>query len=100
MPLIGQWTSDPVVLLLLTTATSYGLYGFNADTQRLIAFDMEQVLVEQESFVMREVPQGVTIIDSGFPQDFGRGFLDGGVMGIGALGSSDYRFGYVYSEPQ
>lgn len=87
-----DFTSRPEIYLLLTTLKSYGIYIFNPTTDTLIPFEIpiETPVVFFDVYAASD--REIMIYDAAFPEYFAPGWYIGGVMGIGALGSTG--FGY------
>ncbi len=95
----GGVTTAPLVYILLTTRNCYGMYTFNYDTRDMAPF---HILYRDSTapailFDIHAATDGkITIFDAVFPQHFSPGFFEGGLMGLGAIGSSG--LGYIYLE--
>lgn len=93
----GGTTTAPFVYILMTTRHCYGMYTFNYDTRDMEPFPIlyRDSTAPAILFDIHAATDGkITIFDAVFPQYFNPGFFEGGVMGLGAIGS--YGLGYVY----
>lgn len=91
----GDVTSRPEIYLLLTTLKSYGLYIFNPTTDTLIPYEIPIEVPVVFFDVYEASDREISIYDAAFPEYFAPGWIIGGVMGIGALGSTGFGYPIV-----
>ncbi|MFC1885037.1 hypothetical protein ACFL2O_09725 [Thermodesulfobacteriota bacterium] len=93
----GGLTSEPNIVILLTTLNTYGLFVFNQSERKIRAFTIHD-LSASDTYVFRNVNEAtegrLRIFDAIFPEHTYPGWLKGGVIGIGALGENG--FGWVH----
>lgn len=90
-------SSSPNIFLLLTTLNTYGLYTFDWNTQELNPFNILEFTTSTwiDFFDLNAATDGrVRIYDAAFPHYFSPGFLEGGIIAVGAIGG--YGLGYAY----
>jgi hypothetical protein len=96
----GSTTSSPKIFILLTTLNSYGLFTYDWETRELNPFNILEFSTSTwiDFFDLNAATDGeVRIYDAAFPQYFSPGFLEGGVIAIGAIGGLGLAYAYISS---